>query len=254
MDIKVSIVTVSYNEVQSIERTLNSVSNQTYANVEHIVVDGGSLDGTVNIIKRYECLWSSEKDGGIYFGMNKGLDKCTGDYVIFCNAGDEFTSNDVIERMVAVAYEKKFPDLLFGDCASEVNGKVLIRRAHGPGFVRFGMPAAHEAMMYKLPLIKEHNLHYDTSYRIAADYKFTYEFLNCAKTSARLDFPIVKFFDGGVSTANKWSGLQEACRVRCEVGKLSFLQRLNIWVLQSGALVMSTYAAPVYRVIRMRKG
>ena len=128
----------------------------------------------------------------------------------------------------------------------------MVRKAHGPQFVRFGMPASHEAMMYKLSLVRELGLRYDTSYRIAADYKFTYEFLNAAKNFARVDIPVIKFSEGGISTANKWKGLSEACRVRREIGSLSLSHRLFIRLAQSAALILSTYAAPLYRWLRLR--
>lgn len=264
VSVKVSVVTVSYNEVANIEATMNSVLGQTYPNIEYIVQDGGSTDGTVEVIKkvggerrwtaegRSSFSWTSERDGGIYFGMNNGLARCTGDYVIFCNAGDSFVSNDVIEKMVAAAEANGSPDLVFGDCTSEINGKLMVRKAHGPKFMPYGMPAAHESMMYKLDLIHKIGLRYDTTYRISADYKFTYEFLNAAKTFARVDAPIIKFSEGGVSTANKWKGLAEACRVRREVGSLSLSHRLFIRLAQSAALILSTYAAPIYRWLRLR--
>lgn len=263
---KISVVTISYNEVANIKVTMDSVFGQTYPGIEYIVQDGGSTDGTVEVVKkaggesgwtadgRSSFSWMSERDGGIYFGMNKGLERCTGDYVIFCNAGDALAADDVIAKMVETAEKNKWPDLVYGDCASEENGKRLIRTAHGPGFMRFGMPASHEAMMYKLTLVRELGLKYDTSYRIAADYKFTYQFVTAAKTFAYAKIPVVVFSEGGVSTANKWKGLSEACRVRREVGRLSLAQRAYIRLAQSAALLLSTYARPLYRMIRLRGG
>lgn len=250
---KISIVTIAYNEAANIERTLKSVVGQSYRDIEYIVQDGGSKDGTVEIIKKFDCNWVSERDSGIYFGMNKALERCTGDYVIFCNAGDCFASNDVIEKMVAAAEANNRPDLVFGDCASETGGKLMVRRAHGPGFIDFGMPAAHEAMMYKRELIEKLNLRFDTSYKISADYKFTREFVLSAKTFARVESPIIVFSEGGVSTANQWRGLAEACRARREVGNLSRARRFYIRVAQTAALLLSTYMKPIYRVIRMRR-
>lgn len=249
---KISVVTIAYNEVANIEATMKSVLEQTYPDIEHIVQDGGSKDGSVDIIKRFDCNWVSERDDGLYDGMNKGLARCTGDYVIFCNAGDSFVSNDVIEKMVRAAEANGMPDLVFGDCASEINGELMVRKAHGPKFMPYGMPAAHESMMYKLALVRKIGLRYDTSYRISADYKFTYEFLNAAKTFARVDAPIIKFSEGGVSTANKWKGLAEACRARKEVSGLPLPKRLFIRLAQTAALLLSIYAAPLYRAIRLR--
>lgn len=256
--LKVSVVTVCYNEVANIAKTLASVASQTYPNIEHIIKDGGSTDGTVGVVRDYaqdrsNTIVESSKDGGLYKGMNIGLTKCTGDYVIFLNAGDWFASEDVIESMALQAESEGLPDLVYGDCACEVNGELMVRTAHGPGFVRMGMPASHESILYKLSLIHEYNLAYDPSYRIAADYKFTYEFVKVAKAFAYAPMPVVVFSEGGVSSSHKWQGMMEANRARKEVGGLSFSSRIAIVLMQSGVLLFSTVLCPVYRSIRLRK-
>ena len=116
-----------------------------------------------------------------------------------------------------------------------------------------GMPASHEAMLYRHSLIKEYNLTYDTSYRIAADYKFTYEFVKASKSFAYVPIPVVVFAEGGVSTANKWQGLMEANRARKEVGGISLLTRITIIIMQSGVLFLSNFVGPIYRRFRLRK-
>jgi len=265
--IKISIVTICYNEAANIEATMQSVVNQTYRNIEYIVKDGGSTDGTVEKIKEFAKIhcppppqtstfafrWESGKDGGLYKGMNAGLAMCTGDYVLFCNAGDRLVANDVIEKMVAKAEAEGMPDLVYGDCANEVKGELMVRTAHGPGFMCFGMPASHEAMLYKLSLVRQLGLQYDPSHRIAADYKFTYQFVNAAKTFAYVPIPVVVFTEGGISTSNRIQGLLDASRVRKEVSGLSWFSRVMVIVVQCGALFVSTFAGPLYRAIRLKK-
>ena len=95
-----SIITITYNAVRLVEQTLLNVLSQSYPNIEYIVIDGGSTDGTVDIIRRYEsglAYWVSEPDKGIYDAMNKGLQKATGDYVWFINAGDTLCSSDTVQ-------------------------------------------------------------------------------------------------------------------------------------------------------------
>lgn len=92
---KVSVVTICYNSVQFIEKTIQSVLSQTYPNIEYIVIDGGSTDGTKEIIEKYSSrisYWCSEKDRGIYDAMNKGIRKATGEWINFMNSGDCFVS------------------------------------------------------------------------------------------------------------------------------------------------------------------
>ena len=123
-DTLISIVTVSYNAVLTIEQTILSVINQTYPNVEYIIIDGGSTDGTVDIIKKYAnkiAYWVSEPDKGIYDAMNKGGIRATGTFIQFHNAGDWLENEYVVEKIF-----KKNPknvDVIYGD--------MIIRRSDG---------------------------------------------------------------------------------------------------------------------------
>lgn len=109
---KLSIVTINYNNAQGLRKTLASVASQTYRNIEHIIIDAASTDGSVDIIREYESAnslnsnslnikWISEKDKGIYDGMNKGIRKATGEYIQILNSGDILASDNVTERMFA---------------------------------------------------------------------------------------------------------------------------------------------------------
>jgi glycosyltransferase involved in cell wall biosynthesis len=103
MESKISIITVCFNCEGLIERTIKSVIDQTYTNVQYIIIDGGSTDDTLNVIKRYEDsidVLLSESDNGIYDAMNKGLNYATGDLVYFLNAGDYLCNNDVLRNVI----------------------------------------------------------------------------------------------------------------------------------------------------------
>ena len=99
---KYSIITVNYNNKEGLRKTIESVVRQTYRDFEFIVIDGGSTDGSTDILKEYDeqiNYWVSEKDSGIYNAMNKGIKKSIGDYLIFMNSGDCFYQNDVLETV-----------------------------------------------------------------------------------------------------------------------------------------------------------
>ena len=136
---KLSIVTINYNNAEGLRKTLASVAEQTYRDIEHIVIDGGSTDGSVDVIKEYvssnpksnpffkhAIIWASEKDNGIYNGMNKGLRKATGAYIEILNSGDVLTAPDVTERMVREVEKEEYPAILYGNMMKDYgNGKIV---------------------------------------------------------------------------------------------------------------------------------
>ena len=107
--IRISIVTITFNAARSLQRTLDSVRRQTYPHIEHLIIDGASKDDTVRIAEQYkatsphEVIIQSEPDNGLYDAMNKGLQKATGDYVVFLNAGDSLYAEDTIASVVNAA-------------------------------------------------------------------------------------------------------------------------------------------------------
>ena len=114
---KISVVTVCLNAAQALERTLASVEAQDYGGIESIVVDGGSTDGTPQVVAKFGHVVSkyvSEKDRGIYDAMNKGVGMASGDYCIFLNAGDTFAASDVVKRVFEICPETP-PDVVYGD-------------------------------------------------------------------------------------------------------------------------------------------
>lgn len=134
---KVSIVTINYNNVEGLKRTLASVAEQSYRDIEHIIIDGGSTDASVDAIKEYVLTnpnrdpffkhtinWVSEKDNGIYNAMNKGICKATGAYVQILNSGDVLAAPDVTERMIKAVEETEYPAILYGNMLRDFgNGK-----------------------------------------------------------------------------------------------------------------------------------
>ena len=117
MNDKISVITVTYNAVATLEATILSVIRQSYSNLEYLIVDGDSSDGTKEIIKKYQSAlgyYISEKDKGIYDAMNKGIKACTGEWIIFLGADDVFYNNDTINKIFN-KYDVEKSDFIYGD-------------------------------------------------------------------------------------------------------------------------------------------
>ena len=171
---KISVVTVCYNAVQTLEKTMLSVLNQTYPDVEYIIIDGGSTDGTVDIIKKYAdrlAYWVSEPDKGIYDAMNKGIKVATGEWINFMNSGDVFADKDVIKR---VFVEKEINDYacIFGNTffSFHNSGKIV---KYGDSTLHKIMPSCHQSIFTKRQLLLVYP--FDLNYKIAADFDFFYK-------------------------------------------------------------------------------
>lgn len=174
--LKISIVTVVYNDYKNIEDTINSVLSQEYNNIEYIVIDGGSTDGTVDIIKRYAdrlSYWISEPDKGIYDAMNKGIEHCTGQWINFMNCGDTFNSNDVISKIFS-NQENLLADVLYGDVLLQYNNiGAIIRRYNNLKPDTVSTNLCHQSTFIRTELMRKYK--YDTSFKIAADVYFFYQ-------------------------------------------------------------------------------
>ncbi len=148
MSMRLSIITINYNNASGLRKTLVSVASQTYRNIEHIIVDAASTDGSVDVIRDYESanrssvhpltiVWSSKKDKGIYNGMNIGIQRATGDYIQILNSGDLLAAPDVTERMMAAldslntkrsTLNEDAINILYGNMLKSYDGKTIINR------------------------------------------------------------------------------------------------------------------------------
>ena len=196
---KLSIITVNYNDAGGLERTIKSVISQTFHDYEFIIIDGGSTDDSVNIIKKYEShidYWVSEHDGGIYAGMNKGLRQAKGEYVNFMNGGDCYHSEDVLEKIFALETNA---DIITG--AHAENG---IRNVGEGGVTMLDLykwAIDHQASFIRREIALRHP--YDEKYRIVSDWKFFIESLvfdNC--TFYYTDMIVVDVDMKGISNTN----------------------------------------------------
>lgn len=207
----ISVITVCFNSSLTIERTLQSVVTQDYPEVEHILIDGGSTDGTLDIIERFRtglaCV-VSEPDNGIYDAMNKGLARATGDVVCFLNADDQYASHDVLSR-VANQMSAEQLDALMGDVGyfHASNPSREVRRYRSDRFtperLAWGWMPAHPALFLKRSVIDRVG-QFNTTYKIAGDYEFVIRaFYGHALRYVHTPKVLVRMQTGGVST-NGW--------------------------------------------------
>lgn len=167
---KISVITVVYNGVEFIEKTLRSVLNQNYPHIEYIVIDGNSTDGTVDIIKKYGdriAYWISEPDKGIYDAMNKAIDRATGKWINFMNAGDYFYSDNAIKDMFSTDIDIDQYAIIYGDAEFRLKNIAYIVPAGDECNTNEYMPFSHQAAFVKSDIAKA--IKFDTSYRIIAD-------------------------------------------------------------------------------------
>ena len=174
MNPKISVVTISYNCKDAIEKTIKSVIGLTYDNIEYIVIDGGSKDGTVDVINKYKDHIDyvvSERDEGIYDAMNKGLKVATGEWILYMNAGDFFAEKDALEQMVAQM--DKDAIVVHGDCITQWDGYYYREKPVCEQHTGERMPVIHQSALIRLDYHKQHP--YDTSFRSSGDYNFFYQ-------------------------------------------------------------------------------
>jgi glycosyltransferase involved in cell wall biosynthesis len=199
-----SVITIVYNNKQLIESTILSVLNQEYKNIEYIIVDGGSTDGTVKIIKKYKddiAVLISEPDGGIYDAMNKGIKLATGEWVNFMNAGDAFYSNKTC-NIVANEIKTTATDIIYGDfiAINHLNNTELLIKAKPLSAIYKGMIFCHQSVFIKRKLIS--NYPFDTKYIIAADYNQILSLYHAKAKFYSINTPISRISIHGTSYSN----------------------------------------------------
>ncbi len=218
MSIKFTVITVTYNAENTIEGTINSVINQTYKNLEYIIIDGKSNDNSTTIIQKYSNkikYWESIPDNGIYDAMNKGILKSEGDFICFMNAGDVFANKDVLTNISKIENIKNLK-LLYGDTIVKERSKVYC--AKDIKKIKFGTIACHQSMVFNNDLfsIKLFN----SNLRFAADYDFFYyTLINYPIKVLYLNYPISIVTTDGFSAINSIDTYKEFRQVAQKYNK-----------------------------------
>ena len=205
---KISIITITFNSAKTIQRALDSVQSQTYADIEHVIVDGASTDGTKELIETYakahkNVRWISEKDKGIYDALNKGIKLATGDIIGFLHSDDVFYSPDSIGQ-IAAAFEDEKVDVVYGDL-QYCKGPKVVRRWKSNDFnpcaLKYGWMPPHPTVYVRREVYQQVG-EYDEWFRISADYDMMLRIFTAGYKSKYIPKVLVCMETGGASNKN----------------------------------------------------
>ena len=218
---KISIITVTYNAEATLERTLQSVAQQTYSDIEHLIIDGASTDRTLEIARQYpHAIVFSEPDKGLYDAMNKGLQHATGDYLCFLNAGDKLHSKETLAHIVSSVPDSSPIGVIYGDThIVDAQGNFLRNRRLTPPehltwqSFKEGMLVCHQAFYINRQIA----LPYDMTYHFSADFDWC---IRCMKEGEKrgmqnlyLHEPVADYLAEGMTTANHQASLKERFQI-----------------------------------------
>lgn len=215
---KISIITINWNNAKGLEKTIRSVINQTYSNIEYIVIDGNSIDDSVNIISNFEnqiSYWITETDSGIFHAMNKGIKHATGDYCYFLNSGDSLVSTDTLSQIFENrVYNSPFINGHQINVIGSENKRVNALNRNLTLFDFYWGTIKHQATFIHKDMFAKYGL-YDENLKITADWKFFLQTIGLHNEQPIfVDIDVVHFEWEGISTNEKWKKIHDEERIR----------------------------------------
>lgn len=236
MNPRVSIITVVFNGIDLIEKTIQNVLSQTYQNINYVIIDGGSTDGTVDVIKKYSDkigFWSSGPDSGIYDAMNKGIDAATGEYIWFINVGDEIYETTTLSKIISgtsiiadVYYghtQLIYPKGLVKKIAIPPNKLTWKSLAGGRGSIVL----CHQSVIFKKALV----CHYDLTYQFTSDHDWMIQALKKCKIIVNTQLVLSKYALGGFTGKNNLQCWKDRFKIVYKHYGFRFVVRTWFWFL-----------------------
>ncbi|MBO4870433.1 MAG: glycosyltransferase [Muribaculaceae bacterium] len=208
---KVTIITVCYNVKEALSKTVESVLGQDYQNLEYIIIDGQSTDGTSDYLKSLPAdriKWISEPDGGIYDAMNKGVKMATGQWILFMNAADTFVDSSIVSQVFA--NDTSDAEIIYG--AVQKNG--VVKQAE-PVHNSHRMFFCHQCVFTRDYLLRDNP--FDTHYKMSADFKFFKQMVLQKRRFLKTDIAIANFDTSGISNSSRAAGVAENIRIIFEL-------------------------------------
>lgn len=229
---KITVVTVCYNAERDIEKTMLSVINQTYDNIEYIIVDGASKDGTMQVVEKYKdkiTMIVSEPDKGIFDAMNKGIQFASGEWLNFMNVGDKFYDDNVIENLFIDSIGDNV-GVVFGDTYNN-NGLYKMRPFIYTPDKLCPMGICHQSLFVRTSLAKENP--FDPSYKVAADYNMIRCIFDKGYAFKEVHTPVAVYDMFGYSAINSILQIDETARICHKYGSFDHLWNRNVRIVKN---------------------
>lgn len=249
---KITVITVCYNSADTIEQTIQSVLNQTYEDKEYIIIDGGSIDGTLDIIRKYAqqlAYWHSEPDRGLYDAMNKGITYATGDVIAFLNS-DDWYEDGILEK-VDRYFRQKDTDILGGSIHLILNDRIVSKARVGkaPEDIRVRMIYLHPALFAKRVIFDQIGK-FDLQYKIAADYDWVLRAYLAGFFIVAVEDVFTNFRDGGTSMVNLFDTVNEVRKIALSYAGDSQVLRERIEESYTIAMEDGRYVSAYFKVLK----
>lgn len=254
MNIRYSIITVTYNNLDGLQATYDSICKQLYNEIQWVVIDGNSSDDTRKFLESlnladFDFNWISEEDSGIYNAMNKGVRLSKGDYLIFLNAGDIFADINVLKNLSKLENLSEY-DIIYGDSYERLNKKIFYKKARSAKSIWYGMFAHHQSIFYNRNLLISDP--YSEDLIIAADYEITARLLYSNHCSLYVNMPVCIFTAGGLSSTCFSIGLREQMNVRIKVLRFPKVYCYLLYILQYSFWIIRNYFPSIYVFYRKK--
>lgn len=244
-----SIITITRNDISGLKQTFESVRSQSCKDLEWVIVDGASTDGTREFLPHlasFGALVISEPDNGIYDAMSKGLTISRGRWIVFLNSGDKLANSDSLMRVGDAAGEEV--DLIYGPCISVVGGRAVEKRPLGIEHLGYGMFASHQSMYYRATTAKRVGI--NNRYRLSGDYDFTCRFVKLSRGYKQLSVPLAIVEPGGLSETAELLGRRENWVIQRDVLRHSLARRMLTRAAYSLASAARRKLPAIYSALR----
>jgi glycosyltransferase involved in cell wall biosynthesis len=252
----ITIITVVFNGAQLLEETILSIVNQSYSNIEYIVIDGGSVDGTLDIIRKYEAhinCWVSEKDTGIYDAMNKGITRASGTWVSFLNAGDVLVDDKFIESHIDCFTNNYLLAFSFREYFYDADGAMYSRKNRAK-YSKHDLPTAHNAIFF--PLMK--SIKYNLKYKISSDYDFYLQYLETGCELKLFNAEYMRYLIGGISEQSMIIMLYEKYLINVSRNKLFIIwypaMLYKVFVVTIVSFMKNLLPISALKIIKLSRG